>query len=384
MDFLQNLSFFMTGAATFFFFLVAVHIYPNKNRSSFSRMLFWMISGTSFVFFKDCVYIFIDFDNLDRDYFYRLLLCIDQTIVPLIGTLLLETVYPGSSRSLWTKIALTIPLVLILLNAIFPCDFAFYSTLAVTFIYGALAIYRILKGSYKYEKYIVNNFSNVEMLSVMWVRKSMLMLFFLLLLWCGLAFVDPYLNMTIFYFSTIVVAIHVFYHAQRYFDLKVSGKAKLAKGKMEKEEQEISDYMMSNKSNEMADTIAEALEESISPQEQKMDETFRNRLNDLVNKKKVWMNPTISLTELASSIGTNRTYLSNYLNMELDTTFSDYINSFRINEACRLLEKGDSRSYEEIFVHCGFNSLSTFKRSFIKVMNMTPAAYAASKTKTKN
>ena len=380
MDFLQNLSFFMTGAATFFFILVAIQIYPNKNRSSFSRMLFWMITGISFVFFKDCIYVFVDFVRMDRQYFYRLLLCMDQTIVPLVGTLLLETVYPGSSKTMLTRITLLTPIALILLNAIFPCNLVFFGTLAITFTYGVFAIYRILKGSYKYEKYIVNNFSNVEMLSVLWVRKTMIMLFFLLLLWCGLAFTDPYLNMTIFYSSTILVAIHVFYHAQRYFDLKVSGKANIEKGKLEKEEQEISAFMMTNDSGEFAESIAEAVADTFAKDE-KADESFKNKLHELVTKKKVWLNPTISLSELAMSIGTNRTYLSNYLNTELNTTFSDYINSFRINEACRLLEKGDSKSYEEIFVHCGFNSLSTFKRAFIKVMNMTPAAYAASKTK---
>lgn len=380
MDFFQNLSFFMTGAATSLFIMLAIQIYPNKDRSSFSKMLFWMITGISFVFFKDCIYIFLDFDKLDRNYFYRLLLCIDQTIVPLVGTLMLETVYPGSSKTMFTKFTLFTPVALILLNAIFPCNFVFFSTLAVSYIYGVYAIYKILKGSYKYEKYIVNNFSNVEMLSVLWVRKTIVLLFFLLLLWCGLSILDPFLNMTIFYFFTILVAIYIFFNAQRYFDLKVRGKVNIEKDKIEKEEQEISAFMMTKDKDEIVEEIAEGVATALNP-DTKVDESFKSKLHDIVAKKKIWMNPTISLAELATKIGTNRTYLSNYLNTELNTTFSDYINSFRIQEACKLLENGDVKSYEAIFVHCGFNSLSTFKRAFMKVMNMTPAAYAASKSK---
>lgn len=52
-----------------------------------------------------------------------------------------------------------------------------------------------------------------------------------------------------------------------------------------------------------------------------------------MEKGRMFLNPKLSLTEVATAIGTNRTYLSEYLNNDLDTTFYEYVNGFRIKEA---------------------------------------------------
>jgi YesN/AraC family two-component response regulator len=50
---------------------------------------------------------------------------------------------------------------------------------------------------------------------------------------------------------------------------------------------------------------------------------LEQKLAQLLDEERVWMNPHLTLSDLAMQVGTNRTYLSNYLNNTLQTTFYD-------------------------------------------------------------
>ena len=47
-----------------------------------------------------------------------------------------------------------------------------------------------------------------------------------------------------------------------------------------------------------------------------------------MTQEQLFLNHKLTLSDLALRVGTNRTYLSNYMNQELHQTFFDYINSF--------------------------------------------------------
>ncbi len=98
--------------------------------------------------------------------------------------------------------------------------------------------------------------------------------------------------------------------------------------------------------------------------------------------KKIFLDKTLTLQKLSAQLGTNRQYLSNYINQKKGKTFYDYINDFRLEEAKRLLDtKGTQQhhSIEEIAVLSGFNSYSTFLRSFAKKYGQTPSQYMKGK-----
>lgn len=95
-----------------------------------------------------------------------------------------------------------------------------------------------------------------------------------------------------------------------------------------------------------------------------------------MENERMFLNPKLTLTEVATAIGTNRTYLSEYLNNDLRLmTFYEYVNGFRIKEACALLSSDERRTLMEIAELSGFNSLSTFNRAFVKSIGETPARY---------
>ena len=72
------------------------------------------------------------------------------------------------------------------------------------------------------------------------------------------------------------------------------------------------------------------------------------------------------------------TLLSAYLNGELNTTFYDYVNGYRVREACRLIDSGTRKTLAEISELSGFNSLSTFNRAFSRHAGMSPSEYMKS------
>ena len=60
------------------------------------------------------------------------------------------------------------------------------------------------------------------------------------------------------------------------------------------------------------------------------DDIITDKLTRLMEVNKVYLNPKVSLSEVALAIGSNKTYLSDYFNNSLNTTFYDYINRYRI------------------------------------------------------
>lgn len=93
-----------------------------------------------------------------------------------------------------------------------------------------------------------------------------------------------------------------------------------------------------------------------------------------MSQEQVFLNPRLTLSDLALKVGTNRTYLSNYINQQLNKTFFDYINSHRLTFATELLLT-TNYTLEVIAEKSGFNSLSTFRRCFMQKYSCSPSAY---------
>lgn len=92
-------------------------------------------------------------------------------------------------------------------------------------------------------------------------------------------------------------------------------------------------------------------------------------------RKKLYLNPLLSLNDLARAAGCNKTYVSTFINSQ-GKTFYDYVNEYRISEACRIMESSDERlSMSDVATRSGFNSMSSFNRYFSKIKGATPTNY---------
>ena len=129
--------------------------------------------------------------------------------------------------------------------------------------------------------------------------------------------------------------------------------------------------------NSPEDNSADSAESNSQP-----NYLFADRLESVFSKGKIYLNATLTLNDLARELGTNRTYLSNYLNQQLHTTFYEYVNQWRVRRAKELL-RASSLPLEDIALQSGFNSMSSFRRYFIAHTGMSPLEYRKARTKKK-
>ena len=103
------------------------------------------------------------------------------------------------------------------------------------------------------------------------------------------------------------------------------------------------------------------------------------RLTEQLEGKAVYLNPEITLDQLADLIDTSPENLSFIINHKFSKNFRDLINSYRIDAVKSKLQESDNLTILDIALDCGFNSQASFYRSFKKFEGMTPKAYLDSK-----
>lgn len=107
-------------------------------------------------------------------------------------------------------------------------------------------------------------------------------------------------------------------------------------------------------------------------------EDFRDILRPRIAvwvKAKAYTHEQFTLEELASSLYTNKTYLSTFIKDEYDMNFSGWVASLRIDEAKRIMMKEPEKRLQEVAFECGFSSLAYFSSVFSKSEGISPSAW---------
>ncbi len=107
------------------------------------------------------------------------------------------------------------------------------------------------------------------------------------------------------------------------------------------------------------------------------NEKLKQSLLYLLDNEKIFLEPELKITELCRELNTNRTYLSNVINNDLQLSFNDLINKYRIEYAITLINKDidNQSSFQELADASGFGSLSSFNRAFKKITGTTVGGY---------
>lgn len=98
------------------------------------------------------------------------------------------------------------------------------------------------------------------------------------------------------------------------------------------------------------------------------------RLEKQIRLEEIYKTPRLTLTDLASIIGTDTHTLSQVINTHYSCNFNQLINKYRIDMACKLLSGSDKR-VTDIAYETGFNSLSSFNAVFKSYKNISPSKY---------
>lgn len=100
---------------------------------------------------------------------------------------------------------------------------------------------------------------------------------------------------------------------------------------------------------------------------------FQNGMKRLENEK-FFLDCDANIDYVASKLGTNRHYVSDYFNKVLKVTFTQYINTLRLNYAESLIRERRIKM-SQVGYSSGFNSDHTFRRLFKEKYGCTPTEY---------
>ena len=106
-------------------------------------------------------------------------------------------------------------------------------------------------------------------------------------------------------------------------------------------------------------------------------ELFDNQLISFMEEEKPFLNPDLSLMELAEELKLTRHQLSSVINQSHQKNFYEFINTYRTEEVKRLMQDPANKHLKLISLayDAGFNSKASFNRIFKQMTDMTPSQF---------
>jgi len=104
---------------------------------------------------------------------------------------------------------------------------------------------------------------------------------------------------------------------------------------------------------------------------------YTEKLLEIMDKEKPYINPEINLNELAGMLNISPHNLTEIINTRLHVSFYDFISSYRVEEVKRLMAADADEKYSilSIALDAGFNSKSAFNNVFKKITGITPSDF---------
>lgn len=208
-----------------------------------------------------------------------------------------------------------------------------------------------------YEKKIRENFSNIEKYTLRW-------LWTLLIIYLAVIFLQ--IILTFFFFTGTspiyilmggVVSIAVYYMGYRFLI-----------------------HPVSTLPQEMPPFEKDAPLKLSGPAESESLK-YKIRLEELMERDKLYLDPDLTLDLLCRSLQINKTYLSRILNQFMKKSFYDFVNHYRVEEVKERLRKFPETPILEIAFAAGFNSKTAFNKIFKALTRMTPSEFKKSTNK---
>lgn len=108
------------------------------------------------------------------------------------------------------------------------------------------------------------------------------------------------------------------------------------------------------------------------------EDSLMSRFQHLMMDEQLFLQPQLSLGDVAERLNSNKTYVSKMVNNTYNHGFPELINILRIDYAEQYILNHREAKQTEIANKCGFLSASAFNNMFKKVTGMTPKAWIAS------
>lgn len=116
--------------------------------------------------------------------------------------------------------------------------------------------------------------------------------------------------------------------------------------------------------------------QGVSDREQ--DQAVLSHVEEVLSEKKLYLDENLTLVRLAKKIGLPARQISTAVNTLTAKNVSQFINDYRIAEACKLLIETDT-SVTVIMLDSGFTTKSNFNREFRRVTGLSPLEWRKQK-----
>ena len=107
------------------------------------------------------------------------------------------------------------------------------------------------------------------------------------------------------------------------------------------------------------------------------DDSLLARFESLMLHDQAFLEPGLTLLEVAERLHSNKTYISRLVNNTYNLAFPDLINTLRVDYAEQYIVAHRGAKQAEVATACGFLSASSFNNTFKKVTGMTPKIWLA-------
>lgn len=401
-----NIFYFLINAIFFFFIMPKLQPKRNAAAAAIHNSLGWLllVFVTNYslwivpeLFQPQCGYYRIG--NVYPNY-KTLMEYMDLAVLPL-SMVFGSTVLLGKMPPKWIGPAILLPYLIYSLNDIFGIlpfklySFAYISTIIV--VIAQLAWYGFFIR--KFDKKLMENCSNIDRRSIKWVFWTLVPLLVLTLLYIPLNMmtnVDEW--MVLYDFLTLLIITGIVGHSlshkvdemtielisEQIEEMEIKGDG--GEKNVDANEPESVDAAPSanidaetggqksqaDESSASTDNAKAQTSSSLSSKFMDFDDVFKK-----LEEEKFYLDTEVNIDWISSKLGTNRHYVSDYLNRVKHVSFYEYVNTLRLIYAERLLKEGKEKLADIAFI-CGFNSDHTFRRLFKEKYGCTPLQYQKS------
>ena len=355
---IEAFAHYIRGVITLYFVYSCFQLYIYKRRNRMMRLLYYATLFLTFSHVKDAVFLFSEWK--DSMVLNDLVRTIDMVFLPLVCAFFLEATNPGRITNQQLKMAVGLQSSFILAFVVYPDESVVYAAMSVAFSMSIITIVSVLVFSARYHQYITTNYSYTENLDVKWVTLSCIVYFVSLIVYLVAFEETTWFSEAMYNVFSLLLWTFLTLFARRH---------KVIQFIMKKENQTTIIPTQTE--------VVSEVQEAVQPVSNR-DELMEVRLKHFMETDKLYLNPKLTLGDVALAIGTNKTYLSDFFNKTLHTTFYDYINIYRIKEACSIIDsmhQDGRKTMAMVASMSGFNSLSTFNRYFVKVKGIRPRKY---------
>ena len=334
--------YFIYGLCVMFYFMMSWLFY-RKNKELLSRLVAVMMFVIGLQCLKDLFFI-KPFNELNETS-WMIITAADMVVIPLYVFVLTELCSPATltRRTMVLHEALfVVPFTLFALteNIMF-----YYAEVLEASVYGVSYAIWATFAIPRYHAQLKQRFSYTENINLRWLRAIFLSFLFILIIWIIDCIEVNYMLEALYMISSLVTWMFIAYYI----------------------------YKHESVLGELSDCTNSHLPEGVEIVEKELSEIGKH-ISALFNNDHIFLNPNLKVSDIATRIGTNRTYVSTFFNREKECTFYDYVNRYRIEYASNLLLHSDD-NITLIAEKSGFNSSQSFIRVFSKIMGTSPTKY---------